>query len=332
MNRLAIGCATMWIACSSAALAVEPSQADLEKQLDEARERLEQSAREVAELSVKMGGPMMEPATFRVNQQRGIIGAQVDPASGKDGVRIVAVSAGGPAAQAGLKPGDVVVHVDGQDLAGRSDSARTLTEKLRTAAPERPLKIAVLRDKKRLDLEVRPRLIEDAMTSAFIGGMPGSMVMSMPAVASLPPLPPLAPMPPGAVTMPFTPAEPFNFAVAHPFALAAHGGWQTSVGGLELATLSKDLGEYFGAQKGVLVVRAPDNPALKLMDGDVILAVDGREPTSGAHATRILSSYQPGEMVKLSVVRKRKPLTLDVKIADGARPPPGAPPSDPGSD
>ena len=32
---------------------------------------------------------------------------------------------------------------------------------------------------------------------------------------------------------------------------------------------------------------------------EVILAIDGREPTSGSHATRILSSYQPGEKISL---------------------------------
>ena len=60
------------------------------------------------------------------------------------------------------------------------------------------------------------------------------------------------------------------------------------------------------ADKGVLVVRAPADGALKLEDGDVILAIDGREPTSGSHATRILGSYQPGEKITLRIVRQTR--------------------------
>ena len=44
---------------------------------------------------------------------------------------------------------------------------------------------------------------------------------------------------------------------------------------MELATISPQLGSYFGTDKGVLVVRAPTDGALKLEDGDVILAIDG---------------------------------------------------------
>jgi hypothetical protein len=80
---------------------------------------------------------------------------------------------------------------------------------------------------------------------------------------------------------------------------------------MELATLTPQLGRYFGSDKGVLVVRAPVDGALKLEDGDVILAIDGREPLNGSHATRILASYQPGEKLTLRIMRLHK--TLDVE-------------------
>jgi S1-C subfamily serine protease len=83
------------------------------------------------------------------------------------------------------------------------------------------------------------------------------------------------------------------------------------LGELELATLSPRLGSYFGSDKGVLVVRAGSDGPLKLQDGDVILAIDGREPTSGSHATRILGSYQPGEKVTLRILRQHKTLDLE---------------------
>ena len=82
---------------------------------------------------------------------------------------------------------------------------------------------------------------------------------------------------------------------------------------MELATLTPRLGSYFGSDKGVLVVRAPADGALKLEDGDVILAIDGREPSSGSHATRILSSYQPGEKMTLRILRQHKTLQLEAR-------------------
>jgi serine protease Do len=83
---------------------------------------------------------------------------------------------------------------------------------------------------------------------------------------------------------------------------------------MELATLTPRLGSYFGTDKGVLVVRAPAAGALKLEDGDVILAIDGRQPTSGSHATRILGSYQPGEKIKLRIVREHKTMELEATL------------------
>ena len=105
---------------------------------------------------------------------------------------------------------------------------------------------------------------------------------------------------------------------------------------MELATLTPRLGSYFGADKGVLVVRAPEGGTLKLEDGDVILAIDGRQPTSGSHATRILGSYQPGEKITLRIVRQHKTMELEATLpedtiwqrdtqrsADQDAPPPG---------
>jgi hypothetical protein len=86
---------------------------------------------------------------------------------------------------------------------------------------------------------------------------------------------------------------------------------------LELVTLTPQLGRYFGADKGVLVVRSPAHGALQLEDGDVILAIDGRQPVSGSHATRILASYQAGEKLNLRIIREHK--TLDVQATMPAR-------------
>lgn len=76
------------------------------------------------------------------------------------------------------------------------------------------------------------------------------------------------------------------------------------LGTLELATLSPQLGRYFGISHGVLVVRAPAHGVLKLEDGDVILSIGGRVPASGSQAIRILTSYDPGDQISLIVLRE----------------------------
>jgi hypothetical protein len=86
--------------------------------------------------------------------------------------------------------------------------------------------------------------------------------------------------------------------------------------GLELASITPKLGAYFGASDGVLVVSAPENDSLKLEDGDVIQAIDGRKPSDGAHALRILRSYKSGEKLSLAVLRQRKPVTLAVTMPE----------------
>ena len=46
----------------------------------------------------------------------------------------------------------------------------------------------------------------------------------------------------------------------------------------------------------------------------MVLAIGGRTPESPRHAFRILGSYQPGEKVKVEVLRQRKRLALDVEM------------------
>jgi S1-C subfamily serine protease len=85
---------------------------------------------------------------------------------------------------------------------------------------------------------------------------------------------------------------------------------------MELVSLTEGLGKYFGTDKGLLVVRAPENENFKLEDGDVIQRIDGREPTSVSHAMRILGSYQTGEKFDIEIMRDRKRQTISVEMPD----------------
>lgn len=97
--------------------------------------------------------------------------------------------------------------------------------------------------------------------------------------------------------------------------------WGMLAGGMELDTLTPQLGRYFGAARGVLVVRAPAHGALKLEDGDVILTIGGRAPASASQAMRMLASYDPGAEVRLLILREHRRMRITAKMpAAGARP------------
>jgi S1-C subfamily serine protease len=83
---------------------------------------------------------------------------------------------------------------------------------------------------------------------------------------------------------------------------------------LELVTLTPALGSYFGATEGLLVVRVPDEPSIGLQDGDVILDIAGREPTSPEHAMRILMSFEPGETITFSVMRRQRRESIEYRV------------------
>ena len=261
-----------------------PNEATLEAQLDAARRRLDEAAREVAELSGQISGPYMQ--SFNGVFSKAIIGVQLDAANGKDGARVLSVSPGGPAAEAGIRAGDVIVAVNGTAISGEAAS-RQVVKILRDVKPEDKLSVRVLRDGKTRDLMVTAR--------------PGPGVM---AFERLPALPAMPAMP----AMPDMPRFNSMFMVQGPLS------------NMELASLTPQLGKYFGTDKGVLVVRAPADGVLKLEDGDVILAIDGREPTSGSHATRILGSYQPGEKLTLRIVRQHKTLDVETVVPEPTGP------------
>ncbi|HET9391746.1 MAG TPA: PDZ domain-containing protein [Steroidobacteraceae bacterium] len=248
----------------------------LEAQLQAARARLEQAAHEVADLSARMSGPLVEQFMTLGGEgfSRGIIGAQLDPASGPDGARIDEVSPGGPAADAGLRAGDVIVSVNGTDVKG-NDTARQVYHLMHAVTPDSKVKVRVMREGKAREFVVTTR--------------PGLSFHDF----HMPPMPPDGDFQLPEVMM-------FHKPLAQ----------------MELVTLTPQLGRYFGSDKGVLVVRAPKDSGFKLQDGDVILAIDGREPTSGSHATRILGSYQPGEKISLRLMRDHKVITVETTLPE----------------
>ena len=250
--------------------------ADLDAQLEAARKRLEQAAHDVARLSSQLSGTVIDRVMPFVEAGHAIIGVQLEPAVGAAGARVREVSPGGPAAEAGIHVGDLIVAVNGTELKDE-EPARQVVRIMRDVKPDAKVSVRVSRDGKTREFTLTAR--------------PGPSVLA--SVRDLPDL--------GFGSFPEVQG-----------AFLFHGPLMD----MELATLTPRLGSYFGSEQGVLVVRAPPDGAVKLEDGDVILAIDGRQPTSGSHATRILSSYQPGEKLTLRIIRQHKTLEVDATLPE----------------
>jgi len=260
--------------------------AKLRAELDEARRRLDEAARQVAELSMQLGNDGRGDVLFLNTDgpRRAVLGVQIDSKSGKEGARVLEVSPGGAAEQAGLANGDVIVALDGKAVAGSEMPGRVVVDYMRDVKPEQKVKVKVLRSGKNKDFVVvaRPMPVTAGRRALNIRLPEGGAAFA-------------GPMP-----------------QIHTF----RNFWHGEFGGMELASITPKLGAYFGANSGVLVVKAPDNEVFKLEDGDVIQSIDGRKPEDGAHALRILRSYKTGEKLSLQVLRQRKPVTLAVTMPD----------------
>jgi membrane-associated protease RseP (regulator of RpoE activity) len=73
------------------------------------------------------GGPQFEPQfPIPLPGNTAVIGVSVEDSSDPDGAAVVEVSAGSPAADAGLETGDVVTAVDGDDVGSAAELAQTV--------------------------------------------------------------------------------------------------------------------------------------------------------------------------------------------------------------
>jgi predicted metalloprotease with PDZ domain len=252
-----------------AAPAAAPDSADLDAQLAAARRKLEQAANEVARLSTQLSDTAMVRVAPLFEPGRALIGVQLESAA--SGARVREVSPGGPAAEAGIRAGDVIVAVNGTAISG-AEPARQVMRLMHEVKPDSRVSVRVLREGKPQEFTLVAR---------------GSPVFDFD-FSTLPEV------------------QPFMF--------------HRPLMDMELVTLSPRLGSYFGSEKGVLVVRAPEDGALKLEDGDVILDIDGRQPRSGSHATRILASYQPGERITLRILRQHKTQQIEATLPERGSP------------
>jgi S1-C subfamily serine protease len=265
----------------------EEERAAAEARLREAEERLKEAAREIAELSAQVfadTGIAIEREVIG-RARRAMLGVSIgpvgEPGAREDGVKVLAVTPGGPADAAGIRSGDVLVSLGDTRLDWNGDTSAVdkLLGALRDVEPGTEVEVRYQRDGDEAATKVKVR-------SWSLAGMPFDMEV----LRGM--LPPDAPHPP---------------QFARRFMLDAWGD-------MELVSLTPGLGDYFKTEEGVLVVRAPTDDTLGLQDGDVIVDIAGRKPADPGHVVRILRSYSPGERLVMTVVRKGQRRQLEADI------------------
>ena len=253
-----------------------------------------------------------------------------------EGVEVELVTPGGPAEQAGLRTGDLLTSIDAEPLAGDSseESYRKLQLLMAEIEPGSEVTVGFRRDREELEVQVTTG--EWPQSDAWLS-FEGQGRLGQRAAGSL------------ARRL----ANSFSGRggdVDVEVEMDGDGGiarrifrtrrdpvlsfydvaWRLQ--GLQVAELTPALGEYFGAEQGLLVVRAPDDEEIGLEDGDVIRKIGGREFRDARQATRILRSYEPGEEVELEVLRHKRDKTVRFELPEREFPrgdmfysPPGIP-------
>ena len=227
-----------------------------------------------------------------------LVNLKVNADSDKLGARIDGVTPGGPAAKAGLKVGDIITRFNGTSLANLGpsdeDDSRPGMKLIELAHDLDPGDSVQVEYRRGSDTK-KATLVAEELSYSYSGD------------TRVPPMGGMGEwMPPGDMhdMMPEMAGREFNFCFGE--------GWCN----LDLVRLNSDLGEYFGTQEGVLVVKAPNDSSLQLKGGDVIVSIGGRKVSTPEHAMRILQSYEPGESVSIDIMRHQRRTTVTWKVPE----------------
>ena len=321
---------------TSTPAAVDTEQA--RKDLEQMREQMREMSRKMADLSAKLGdvGPRAYAYRYIGDPERAMIGVVFSDSDKPRGLRVDAVTPGGPAEKAGLKHGDIIVSIDGKPLAQGSDGA--VSWPLHELKVDQQIKLGLVRDGKNSEISVKAERREpynfafafgdndmkelgkldhlDAMVAGKVASEDYQRRVEVQVGRAME----RAKLAEKAGERAQHAMEHFNFSMP----------WW----GLNLASLNADLGGYFGTDHGVLVL-STDDSLKQLKSGDVLLDVDGSKVERPEDAFRLLRERSPGSEVKVQVMRQHKPLTLSMKTPEfkgifvPAPPAPPAPPAAP---
>jgi predicted metalloprotease with PDZ domain len=262
-----------------------PADETARAEIEAARQQLDEAARHLAELHRKYSAEQGRDYTMGVIGNRAMLGVLLGGMA-SNGVPIAGVTPGSGAEEAGLMAGDVIVAIDGLDLAaGGMAAMRALRGAIAELSPGETVSIEYLRD-------------GGSNLASVTTREEGHHVMNMmeaPRVASFASAVPL-PADATTATMPR--------AMAGTVAFGAGPG-----PGLRLHDLGPELGRYFGVDAGVLVLSASDPGGVQ--PGDVIQEIDG-QPVADMGEVLMTMTQSPDVMV-VTVLRDGGVMTVDLE-------------------
>lgn len=311
MRSMMIAVVALGLAMPAASAQQATTRAQQDSLRREMRQRMTELQRQMRDLEREMARIAPErratvqayteaPAIMRLFGNRARLGVTVrsrprNAATDSIGAVLDAVTPSGPADQAGLKGGDIITTFNGEMLPGRYPAAGE-----DESEPARKLVDFVQELEEGDTVVVDYRRGRETHRATIVAKQLGAEGFSFGVTT---------PMPDVRVNV-----SPKIEALTRIPMIAWSSGWLD----LELVALNPELGEYFGTTDGLLVIRAPEESDLQVQGGDVILSVDGRPATNQAQLMRILRSYEPGEDVKLDIMRQKRRTTLTVQIPERA--------------
>ena len=218
------------------------------------------------------------------------------------GVAVEKVMDDSPAATAGIKPGDVIVRFNGEEITG----TRKLTRLISEVAPDHQVRVTVSRNGSEQELNAtlgkrpRPGFEEGNFSFAYPEGVQKLEL------EKLKNMPMLKDFPKGDMPKVFMPE-----GEGHSFAWRAGEGRQIGVG---VMPLGKQLASHFGVDSGVMVDNVRENsPAARagLKAGDIIIEIDGKAVKRQFDLIRGINEKKEGD-VTLTIVRDRNRQTISV--------------------
>jgi serine protease Do len=238
---------------------------------------------------------------------RGWMGVSISE-NDKGQVEIGAVEAESPAELAKLKEGDVLLKLDGKNIT----NAPMFVSEIRIKKPGQDVNLEVERQGKPFEVKVKlgeypEEEVKREMAVRFprlFPAQPRAEVKALPRKPGKAPVPSLAPIPPQQ----------------------AWPQWEKrKYIGVYLGAINNELLAYFGVkdESGLLVNSlTKDGPSEKagLKVGDVIVRADGKKVAAVDDLSEIIQDKKKGDMVKLDLVRDKKPMSLEVMIEEEENP------------
>jgi S1-C subfamily serine protease len=232
--------------------------------------------------------------------ERGYLGVFLKDGEEGKGVIVAGVQEDTPAEEAGIEKGDIIAEIDGKPMA----THRSVIEHVGAKKPGNAVKVKLLRNGEekvvKATLTKRDKMAPEKKIFKFK-------------------FPPMKDM------------EEFGEEFGEEFeglgkelgsflkGLPEH--WEESTSKAFLGIYPEDIGpelaEYFGAVEGILVTKTiEDGPAKKagLKAGDVITEIDGEKIENCSDLREVLRDKNPGDKIKVKVLRQKKVKTFDVKL------------------